>query len=150
MLVVLPYPTELVFMVAVSENFHINHNQNLEEKYYTRKGLESFLDSEDFPRLSTDGENVFAKAVKNKLSKNFINNNGVKFSYYILTTPDKKPFDPSIKHSIEPKISKSFINKVCKSELIFTEVNYAIFHKYILFLKGESKKLLQEISRDIK
>lgn len=150
MLVVLPYPTGLVFMVAVSENFNVNHNQNLEEKYYTRKGLESFLDSENFPRLYSDGENVFAKAIKNKLSKSFVNNSGAKFSYYILTDPNKKPYDPSIKYSVESKVPKNFINKVCKSDLIFTEVNYSIFHKYISFLKGESKKLLQEIARDIK
>jgi hypothetical protein len=129
-------------------NFTLDKKEDT-EKYYTIKGLESFVDEDNYPRLDKNSDNVFAKAVKNKLSKNF-NSGIVNYSYYIKTDPNKNIYDPRTSYSIEPKIKKSFINSICKNVLVFTEVSHSIFTKYINFLKTENKKLLQEIQREIK
>jgi hypothetical protein len=120
------------------------------EKLYTKRGLEEFLDEEDYPRLIEFSDNVFAKAIQDKPSKNFVGKNHKQFSYYIKTDPNKKIYNPIDRYSIEPKVAKSFINSVCKSQLMFTEVSPSIFTKYINFLKTENIKLLQEIQREIK
>lgn len=120
------------------------------EKLYTKKGLESFIDEENYPRLTEFSDNVFAKAVQDKPPKSFVGKNTKHYSYYIKTDPNKKVYNPIERYTIEPKVSKSFINSTCKNPLVFTQVSLAIFTKYINFLKTENIKLLQEIQREIK
>jgi len=127
----------------------MNNSSEEQEKYYTLKGQESFLDKDNYPRLDNCNDNVFAKAIKNKLSKNF-NSDKIYYSYYIKTDPNKNIYDPSILYTIEPKIKKSFVNSICKNTTVFTQVNEYIFIKYINFLKTHNKKLLLEAQREIK
>lgn len=121
-----------------------------EEKFYTSKGLEAFVDENSCPRLESDGENVYAKAVRDKLTKSFSNGNMRNYSYYIKTDPNKNIYDPTIKHTIEPNMKKNFIDIVCKDSLKFTQVSQNVFNKYLEFLKTGSKKYLVEAQRDIK
>lgn len=120
-----------------------------ETKLYTKKGQESYIDDEGNYRLSVENDNVYAKAIKNKLSKSVTNNKKF-FSYYIKTQPNNIIYNPIDKLTIEPKIAKSFINKICKTELVFTEVTENIFKKYLVFLQTESSQLLQDIQREIR
>lgn len=124
--------------------------EKYEELLYTAKGYESFVDDNNCPRLESDGENVYAKAVRDKLTKSFSSGDTRNYSYYIKTDPSKNIYDPTIKHTIEPNMKKNFINAVCKDSLKFTQVSQNVFNKYLEFLKTGSKKYLIEAQRDIK
>lgn len=132
-----------------SADFIVNHSSS-ETKYYTKKGYETFVDEDDSPRLTTDCERVFAKSVKNKPSKNFSDRNRLATSYYIKSTPNKILYNPLDNFSIDPKVARSFVNKVCKSELMFLEVSESIFNMYLNFLKTENSKWLTKAQREIK
>ncbi len=132
-----------------SSDFIISHSSE-ETKYYTKKGYETFLDDNSDPRLKIDCDKVYAKATKNKPSKNFTDKARVGFSYYIKSTPDKTLYNPLETHSIDPKVKKSFINKICKTELMFLEVSESVFNMYLNFLKTENSQWLIKAQREIK
>ena len=132
-----------------SSDFIIDHSL-AETKYYTNKGSESYLDEDGNSRLKIDNDKVYAKAVKNKPSKNFTDKTRVGYSYYVKTTPNKVLYNPMESYSIDPKIQKSFINKICKSELMFLEVSESIFNMYLNFLKTENTQWLTKAQRVIK
>lgn len=136
-------------MKVNSSDFIINHSL-AETKYYTKKGYENYLDDDGDPRLEKDCDKVYAKAVKNKPSKNFTDKNRVGYSYYIKSTPDKTIYNPTETYSIDPKIKKSFVNKICKNELQFLEVNESVFNMYLNFLKTENSQWLIKAQRAIK
>lgn len=121
-----------------------------EQKFYTKKGEESFVDEDKNYRSSIESPQVYAKAIRKRLSKNFAGNKNLAYAYYIKTDPSRNLFNPMDLHTIEPKVKKSFINKVCKTELVFTEVTESIFNKYLTFLRTENIKWLQDAQREIK
>lgn len=122
-----------------------------EFNYYTKIGFEDYLDDNGNPRLKVESNRVFAKSVKDKLSKNFTNSKSG-YSYYVKTDPNKNLFDPVERHSIDQNsnTSKSFINRICKSELKYTEVSESVFLKYLSFLKTENLQWLTQAQREIK
>ena len=66
-------------MKVDSSQFHIQHNapqDGADYKLYTQKSESSFTDDSNYPRLSTDSDKVYAKAVRDKQSKNFILGSG--------------------------------------------------------------------------
>lgn len=136
-------------MKVNSSDFIINHSL-AETKYYTKKGYENYLDDDGNPRLDKDCDKVYAKVVKNKPSKNFTDKNRVGYSYYIKSTPDKILYNPTETYSIDPKVKKSFVNKICKNELQFLEVNESVFNMYLNFLKTENSQWLIKAQRAIK
>jgi hypothetical protein len=135
----------------------INKNQFVVEKnntteevlYFTNKGNEVFLDNTNNPRLDKDGPLVYAKAIKDKKSRQLTKDSPIGYSYYIKTEPNKKIYDPTILHSVESKVQKSFINKTCKNELIFTEVTQSVFDQYISFLRTGNILWLNKAQRNL-
>jgi hypothetical protein len=121
-----------------------------EQKFYTKKGEESFVDEDKNFRSSIESSQVYAKAIRKRLSKNFAGNKNLAYAFYIKSDPSRNLFNPIDLHTIEPKMKKSFINKVCKTELVFTEVTESIFNKYLTFLRTENIKWLQDAQREIK
>ena len=121
-----------------------------ELKLYTRKGEENFIDEDNNFRLSTESPQVYAKAIRKRLSKNFAGNKNLAYAYYIKTDPNRNLYNPMDLHTIEPKVKKSFINKICKTELVYTEVTENIFNKYLTFLRTENIKWLQDAQREIR
>lgn len=117
-------------------------------KLYTLSGSESFVDEDGFPRLDTENCMVFAKAIQNKPSKNFDNTNYYRF--YIKTNPNRIIHNPIETYSIKNKDNMSFLNKVCKTETIFTEVPQSIFDQYINFLKTKNTRWLESAQRELK
>jgi hypothetical protein len=119
--------------------------------YYTKIGYEDYLDDNGNPRLQTESNRVFAKSIKDKLSKNFTNSQSG-YSYYVKTDPNKNLFDPVERHSIDKNsnTAKSFINKICKTELKYTEVSESVFTKYLNFLKTENLQWLNQAQREIR
>ena len=117
--------------------------------YFTSKGFETYLDDKENPRLEKDGPTVYAKAIKDKKSKHFTKDQPIGYSYYIKTDPNKKIYDPTVLQTIEPKIKKSFLNKVCKSDLVFTPVTQSIFDQYVNFLRTGNRLSLNQAQREI-
>lgn len=122
---------------------------NPESYYYTIMGKHDRLDESGKPIKSILSNDVYAKAIKNRPSKNFqavspLDN--ISFKYYIKTYPNKKPFNPIL----EENNRSSFIDRVCKTETMFTEVNKAIFDKYVNFLQSKNTQWLTEVYRDIR
>lgn len=116
-------------------------------KFYTLRGHESYVDDQGFPRLSTDGDKVFAKCIKNKLSKAF--GGETQYRFYIKTDPNKIVFNPIELYSVQ-KSNLSFLNKICKSETVFTEVSESIFNQYINFLKTGHTQWLNSAQRELR
>lgn len=128
----------------------VSKNVEPEQKFYTKKGEESFIDDDENFRLSIDSPKVYAKAIRKRLSKNFAGNKNLAYAFYIKADPSRNLYNPMDLHTIEPKLKKSFINKVCKTELGFTEVTESIFNKYLTFLRTGNIKWLQDAQREIK
>lgn len=120
-----------------------------ETLYFTSSGNETFLDDKDNPRLEKDGPTVYAKAVRDKKSRQITKDAPIGYSYFIKTEPNKKIYDPTVLHSVESKIQKSFINKTCKNELVFTEVTKSVFDHYVNFLRTGNGACLNTAQREI-
>lgn len=135
----------------MKSNQFIVKPENSETNLYTKIGFEDYIDDVGNPRLKTENNRVFAKSVKDKLSKNF-NSSNVGYSYYVKTDPNRNLFDPIERHSISKNTNtaKSFINKICKTELKYTEVSESVFTKYLNFLKTENLQWLTQAQREIK
>jgi hypothetical protein len=117
-------------------------------RLYTSFQYQEFVDDQENYRLSTEGNKVFAKATKSGLSRD-INNKGPKhFKYYIKCYANKKPFDPFPKYSVSDN-KNSFIDKVCRAETSYREVNQSIFDKYLNFLKTENNQWLNQCQREL-
>lgn len=130
--------------------FVIEKNKgNTETLYFTTKGEETFLDEYSNPRLENDGPTVYAKAIKDKKSKQITNDSPIGYSYFIKTEPNKKIYDPTKLYSVESKVKKSFINNVCKNQLVFTEVTKSVFDQYISFLRTGNILWLNKAQREI-
>ncbi len=120
-----------------------------EQKLYTVLGEEQFTDSDGFPRVNIENDKVFAKAIKNKLGKKF--NSDHQYRFYIKTDPNNNIHNPiQIYSSIKNKDNRSFLNKTCKSETVFTEVTQNIFNQYINFLKSKNTQWLDSAQRELK
>jgi hypothetical protein len=133
------------------DSFVINHDNDFSPKFYTKIGLEDFMDDSGYPRCNLESnKNVYAKCTKDKKSKHFKDSTVRRYGYYIMTDPNKIIHNPIELHSIEPKIKKSFINQTCKSNLKFTEVSESVFNKYLNFLSTENIQWLNHAQREIK
>ena len=160
-IIVSPKIPGLEFMETVSENtmrpkfsdFNISHNQSnldIEVRLYTKAGDQDFIDDNNNPRLNQENDKVYAKAVKDKPSKDLTNKSPRGFTYYIKADPNKNLHNPTELYSVQSKTPKSFLNKVCKSELSFLEVSESVFNKYINFLKTENAQWLTNAQREVK
>lgn len=117
-------------------------------KLYTLLGQETSIDEDGFPRVDTENDKVFAKALKNKLPKKFLSDSP-SYSFFIKTDPNNNIVNPIEVYSIQ-KTNSNFLNKICKSESKFTEVTESIFNKYINFLKTSNLKWLNSAQRELK
>lgn len=133
-------------------NFNISHQSpdtDTNNRFYTNQEHSEFLDSSGFYRSENDNEYVFAKALKDKLSKSITNKNK-NYSYYIKASPNKVLYDARKLYTIEPTVDKNFINNTCKNDQTFIQVSEAIFNKYINFLKTGNTQWLNQAQREIK
>ena len=112
--------------------------------YYTIEKYQSFVDDNGFPRVETETHHVYAKVVNNKKRKS-LNDNNLYPSFYIRTDPNKNIINPFTNTT-----KKSFINKICKSSVDFTEVTESVFNKYINFLKTQNTTWLSNAQREIR
>ena len=121
----------------------------VETKYYTRSDNCDYVDVLGYPRSKVDGPKVFAKAVKETKKKNILDRSPSYFKYYVKIEPNRSLHDPYTKHSIKTD-SRSFVDKICKVENTFMEVNHSVFDKYINYLKTQNNKWLIDAKREVK
>jgi hypothetical protein len=121
----------------------------IENKFYTINNNQDYVDDEGFPRSQIENSKVFAKAVKEVRSKNILERSPAYFKYYVRVEPNKTLHDPFMGHSIQTNRT-SFVDKICKSEQSFMEVNQSVFTKYINFLKTQNSQWLTDATRELR
>lgn len=132
-------------------NIYTINNEETQDKFYTMSGKESFVDEEGFPRIEeTCGEAVLAKAIASKF-KNFDKTKvvGSSYVYYVKINPNRELYNPFPVND-STKSSSNFINKTCKTQWSFKEVNYYIFNKYLMFLKSKDIRWIKSAQREYK
>ncbi len=137
-------------MKVSTSDYAISNRDETEDKFYTIKGMESFLDENGDPRTDQNSDTIYAKAIKSYTSKD-ITNKFLHYRYYILTDSNSNIYNPTGESSIGSitKRNQVYLNKICKNEQVFTEVTNRIFNYYISFLKTKSKKFLTAAQREI-
>lgn len=129
--------------------FRTNTTDNHAEMFFCLKGHEDFLDDHNRPRISDpDSEHIVAKCIQNKKPKHF-NSASQYYRYYIKLSPSGEIYNPIQYHKIKDK-KNNIVNKVCKTEWLFKEVNKALFDKYTQFLSTMNIAWLKDIERDTK
>lgn len=129
--------------------FNTSSNAVSESRYYTLSDHQDFSDDNGYPRTYIENTNTFAKAVKNRPSKHITSSQNF-YSFYIRTDPNNNILNPTKKYTIEPVVKKNFINRVCKSDIMFTQVSPQVFDYYINFLKTQSTQWLTLAQRSLK
>lgn len=128
-------------------NFNINTNsiyknapQSSEEEQvcYTILGQNDKLDSHGYPIISDpDNKHVFAKHINRQtgLSK-----------YMIRLDSSGKLFNPVSIYGIEKE--KTFLDRICRSNTKFKEVNQKVFNMYLKFLQSKNISWLNNAERE--
>lgn len=132
------------------KDFDISHSDGivLSDKFYTLIDNQDFLDENNNPCKSELSDSVYAKAILNKKPRH-ISDKKRHHSYYILTNPKNELYNPIQIHS-SIKNKSNFIDKICKTEWSFKEVDKSIFDTYIDFLRTKNLRLLQKANRSLK
>lgn len=120
--------------------FQPNPQKNLETKeieFYTLVGKHKFIDEDKNPRLTKDGDNVFAKKI--------ITNNIKK--YYIKVGTYGKVYNPIGLFS--EGTANKFLARAGKKAWEFKEVNSKVFDMYIKFLKTKNIAWLNNAEREM-
>lgn len=132
------------------KDFDISHpnNASLNDKFYTIIDQQDFLDENNNPCKSELSDNVYAKAVLNKKPKH-MSDKKIYYSYYAIMNPKNELYNPIQLHS-SIKDKSNFIDRVCKSEWSFKEIDKSIFDTYVDFLRTKNLRLLQKANRSLK
>lgn len=133
-----------------TKDFIVNNN-SIDTKFFTLIGNHDFIDDNGNPRTTVENHNTFAKAIKNRISRNIIGSN-YSYKYFICTDANLNILNPVELYSDANSINNTtkYIDKICKSEKRFTEVNESIFNKYIAFLTTKNISSLNSAQRDLK
>jgi hypothetical protein len=117
---------------------HEEHNLG-DEQFFTISGEEDFTDSSGSPRLEKDStEKTYAKKIIRKDNS---------YKYLIKLSNNSKLFNPLSIYGIEQ--DKSFLNRVCRSNKKFKEVNQKAFEWYLKFLTTKNIAWLNNAEREI-
>jgi hypothetical protein len=108
-----------------------------ESEFYTIVGLEEFLDDNNTPRLSSESESAFAKKTIRK-------DGSIKYTLKLST--NGKLYNPVSMYGKEQETT--FLNRVCRSNNKFVEVNQKVFDWYVQFLKTKNTAWLNNAERE--
>lgn len=110
---------------------------NESQEYFTLIDLTDILDKDGNPKTQEDSENIFAKKTIRKDGS---------LKYSILLSSQNKLYNPISLY--DPDKSSHFLEKVCRSNSRFIEVNQKTFHYYLGFLKTKNIALLSNAERE--
>jgi hypothetical protein len=114
-----------------------NIDEEIVSEFFTLSGMEDFLDIDDLPQAKAESDSVFAKRTKRK-------NGTIKYTIRLSNTG--KLYNPvSI---LGQEINNSFLNRVCRSNNKFAEVNQKVFSWYVKFLKTKNVAWLHNAERE--
>jgi len=111
--------------------------QETSAELFTVSGKEDFLDGERNPQLKSESEEVFARRILRK-------DGSIKYSVRLSNTG--KLFNPLSIYGQEQ--NHSFLNRVCRSNSKFKEVNEKTFNWYVKFLKTKNVAWLNNAERE--
>jgi hypothetical protein len=121
-----------------AKNASLDNIQNGDE-FYCMKGQEDFLDSNNNPRCNSENSD-------NVLAKKIVRDGGA-VKYTIKLDNNGKIFNPMSIYG-ETKIS-SFLDRVCRSQNKYKEVNLKAFNMYLSFLKTKNIAWLNNAEREM-
>lgn len=126
------------FTVKTTNSIMKEDSDDQVENNYTLSGLEEFSDDDNYPRLKeTENKNVFAKKISRK-------NGSIK--YMIKVSSNGKFYNPVSIYGIEEQ--KTFLDKICRSNNKFKEVNNKVFSLYLKFLTSKNPSWLSNAERE--
>lgn len=106
--------------------------------YYTVAGDQDFNDQEEYPRREQDDGKVYAKTLLRKDGS---------YKYMCKTVTTGKLYDAVDQYGIKEDVQ--FLDRVCRSNDKFREVNPKVFSLYINFLKTKNKAYLLNAEREL-
>jgi uncharacterized protein YbcV (DUF1398 family) len=132
------------------KDFDIQHKDSeiVDNKYYTLMDQQDFLDKDNNPCSNEESDVIYAKAILNKKPKHIADNKKY-YSYYVMLNPKNELYNPVQIHS-SIKAKSKFVDKVCKTEWFFKEVDKSVFDTYIDFLRTKNLRLLHKANRSLK
>lgn len=112
---------------------------SVEEKLYTLIGFEDFVDDTGLAQISSEtSEKVFAKEILRKDGTT---------KFMVKLSNNGKIFNPVSIYGIEE--NNSFLNRVCRSNNKFREVNEKTFSWYLKFLNSKNIAWLHNAEREM-
>jgi hypothetical protein len=120
-----------------------------DSKFYTSYQHKEFVDEDDNYRIKSDNNKVFAKCSRTGLSRNMEKKGPQHYKYYIRCYANKTAFDPFPKYTVSDN-KNSFIDKICRPETSYREVNQSVFNNYLNFLKTENAQWYNRVNKDMK
>lgn len=118
---------------------NIKRDNVLKDKYYTVIGLEDSLDKDDFPRVhDNDDAKILAK-------QSIRQDNSIRYSIKIGN--NNKIYNPVSIYGQEPE--NTFLDRVCRSNSKFKDVNAKTFDLYINFLKTKNMAWFHNAEREM-
>lgn len=121
----------------IHEQKKIVSNSKNENEFYSIIGSQDFLDSKNNPRVSSEDD---TKVVAKKIYRD---DGSIRYS---IKYENGKFINPiSIYGS---KIENTFLDRICKSNDKFKEVNPKVFEMYLKFLKTKNTAWLNNVERE--
>ena len=114
-----------------------NNNETESQEYFTLIDLTDIFDKEGNPKTKEDSKYIFAKKTLRKDGS---------IKYAILLSNQNKLYNPMSIY--DPDKSNHFLEKVCRSNSRFIEVNQKTFDYYLGFLKTKNTALLSNAERE--
>jgi hypothetical protein len=121
----------------IHEQKKIVTNSKNENEFYSIIGSQDFLDSKNNPRVSSEDD---IKVVAKKIYRD---DGSIRYS---IKYENGKFINPiSIYGS---KVENTFLDRICKSNDKFKEVNLKVFEMYLKFLKTKNTAWLNNVERE--
>jgi hypothetical protein len=107
-------------------------------EFYSSMGSQDYLDDQNYPRISKEND-------KRILAKKITREDG-SIKYSVKLTNNGKMQNPLSMYGVEK--DTTFLDRVCRSNDKFKEVNYKVFNLYINFLKTKNIAWLHNAERE--
>ena len=106
-------------------------------EFFTLSGLEDSLDDQECPKVNSESKKIFAKKTTRK-------NGSIKYS--IRLNSGGKLSNPASIYGQEKDLT--FLDRICRSNDRFKEVNKKVFDLYMEFLKTKNTAYLNNAERE--
>ncbi len=128
------------------DNFNIQHKKDSNtvlpnNVFYTVNGLEDKLDEQG-------NSIIIEESDKRTLAKKIVRTDGT-FRHSVKLNAQNKLYNPFSIYGNEKEESSNFLDRVCRNNNKFKEVNQKSFDLYVKFLRTKNNSLLHNAEREI-